>query len=101
MESLEIRSDRHVLTQTLKEVAHLLQTSSTMTWKLSSYRALGRVLFLLRHLCRDHLSARDLESIRVTSRELAQLLVQVKDRAHSLNPEQDRLFDQLPNLDLE
>jgi len=91
MESLVIKSDREVLTRTLAEIAQLLQRQTPMTYQLSSCRALGRVLFLLRHLCRDHLSAQELDRISVVSRELSLLL-----QHHGPVPPLD--YAQLPRL---
>lgn len=97
MENLQILSDREVLTRTLQEVARLLQQSSPMTYKLSSYRALGRVLFLLRHLCRDHLSPQEYSQILDVSRELSRLLSEAQ-RGGLLQPLD---YAQLPRLFLE
>lgn len=85
MDELTIRSDRETLTVTLLETAYLLQQSNPMTYKLSSYRALGRVLFLLQHLCRSHLSPSELATIRSVSRELSLFLVHDRDRLPDLD----------------
>jgi hypothetical protein len=90
---LTIHTDREMLTQTLLETARILQSSGPMTYKRSSYRALGRVLFLLRHLCRDHLSTSQLSQISEVSRELGLLL-----RGQDDNQLRPLDYAQLPRL---
>lgn len=91
-EGLTLIHDREVLTRTLLEVAKILQTSSPMTYQLSSYRALGRVLFLLQTLCATHLSTSELGAIRTCSRELSLMLLHDRGRGPHLD------YSRLPRL---
>lgn len=88
MELMTIRSDRQVLTQTLLEVEALLQQPTSMTFLLSSFRARVRVLFLLQHLCRDHLSRQQQCQISESSRFLSEILREHPDHLQALDQEQ-------------
>lgn len=81
-ENLVLLSDREVLTRTLLEIERLLERPATANFKLSSFRARSRVLWLLRTLCTAYLTSLQVSQIEDRSSSLRAIL--------SANPQCDR-----------